>query len=121
MGDYRELVAWQRARALAGSVYRATERFPGRERFGLAAQMRRAAISVVSNIAEGAGRGSDPELRRFLQIARGSLEELQAQITIASDLQLLPDESAQALSESAAEAARIVYGLLRTYARRPHR
>jgi four helix bundle protein len=85
MGDYRELLAWQRARMLTGSIYRATECFPAREQFGLAAQMRRAAISVVSNIAEGAGRGSDLELRRFLQIARGSLGELQTQITIASD------------------------------------
>jgi four helix bundle protein len=119
MGDYRELLAWQRARALAGSVYRATEAFPVREQFGLAAQMRRAAISVVSNIAEGAGRGSDPELRRFLQIARGSLEELQAQITIASDLRLISDGSARALGETATETARLVSGLLRIYARRP--
>jgi four helix bundle protein len=115
MGDFRELLAWQRARALAGAIYRSTENFPVRERFGLAAQMRRAAISVVSNIAEGAGRGSDPEFRRFLQIARGSLGELQTQIIIASDLRLLPDETAHALSESAADTARLIYGLVRIY------
>jgi four helix bundle protein len=119
MGDDRDLLAWQRARALAGSIYRATEWFPALERFGSAAQMRRAAVSVVSNIAEGAGRGSDLELRRFLQIARGSLGELQTQITLAADLRLIPDETAQALSESAADAARLIYGLVRTYAPRP--
>ena len=118
MGDYRELLAWQRARTLAGAIYRATEAFPIRERFGLAAQMRRASISVASNIAEGAGRGSDPELRRFLQIARGSLRELQTQITIAADLRLIPDDCGERLSESAAETARLICGLLRSYAHR---
>jgi four helix bundle protein len=77
--------------------------------------MRRAAISVVSNIAERAGRGSDLELRRFLQIARGSLGELQTQITIASDLRLMPEETSQALSESAADTARLIYGLVRRF------
>ena len=66
MGDFRKLLAWQRARLLAGAVYRVTETFPVREHFGLADQTRRAAISVVSNIAEGANRGSDRELRRYL-------------------------------------------------------
>jgi four helix bundle protein len=115
MGDYRELLAWQRARALAGAVYLATERFPVRERFGLAAQMRRAAISVASNIAEGESRGSDRELRRFLQIARGSLGELQSQITIAGDLQLIADDAAQELTKAAADTARVLYGLMRVY------
>lgn len=113
MGDYRELLAWQQARALAGEVYRTTESFPVRERFGLAAQMRRAAISVASNIAEGTGRGTDPELRRFLQIARGSLEELQAQITIAGDLQLIASARAEALTRAVEETGRLIRGLLR--------
>jgi four helix bundle protein len=115
MGDYRELLAWRRARTLPGAIYRATEAFPIRERFGLAAQMRRASVSVASNIAEGAGRGSDPELRRFLRIARGSLRELQTQITIAADLRLIPDDCSERLSESAAETARLICGLLRSY------
>jgi four helix bundle protein len=118
MGDYRNLLAWQRARALAGAVYQATESFPIRERFGLAAQMRRAAISVASNIAEGTGRSTDPELRRFLQIARGSLEELQTQITIAGDLQLIADAPAQALAHAAEETGRLIQGLSRFLAKR---
>ena len=77
--------------------------------------MRRAAISVVSNIAEGAGRGSDAELHRFFQIARGSLEELQAQITVACDLRLISDVAGQVLSDSVSETARLVFGLLRRY------
>ena len=118
MGDYRELLAWQRARALVEAVYRATDRFPVREQFGLAAQMRRAAISVVSNIAEGESRGSDRELRRYLQIARGSLGELQSQIIVAHDLQLIEDDPAQVLTQAAADTGRVIYGLLRVYSPR---
>jgi S23 ribosomal protein. len=120
MGNYRELVAWQRARALAGAVYVATEHFPLRERFGLAAQMRRAGISIVSNIAEGAGRGSDREFHRFLQIARGSLGELQTQITIAADLELIADDRARQLTQAAADTARVLHGLLRVYQHAAH-
>ena len=121
MGDYRRLLAWQRARALAGMVYRTTKRLPVQERFGLASQMRRAAISVISNIAEGASRGSDPELRRFLLIARGSLGELQSQIIVATDLHLIADGTAQSLGESASETGRLINGLLRRYAALPRR
>jgi four helix bundle protein len=119
VGDYRELLAWQRARVLAGAVYRATDSCPIRERFGLASQMRRAAISIVSNIAEGARRGSDRDFRRFLLIARGSVGELQTQILIAHDLELLSNSVAQQLSSTAADAARLLYGLQRTCAPKP--
>jgi four helix bundle protein len=115
MGDFRKLLAWQRARVLAGAVYRVTEDFPAREHFGLADQMRRAAISVVSNIAEGANRGSDRELRRYLCIARGSLGELEAQITIAADLKLIPEAHAAILEQSALETGRLITGLVRHY------
>jgi four helix bundle protein len=64
MGDYRQLSVWKRAHDLALEIYRSTECFPARERYGLAAQMRRAAVSVVSNIAEGCGRRGDKELTR---------------------------------------------------------
>ena len=74
--------------SLVESVYRLTARFPDNERFGLVSQMRRAAISVPSNIAEGAARRSTPEYLRFLSIARGSLAELDTQIQIASRLEL---------------------------------
>ena len=100
-------------------VYQTTDHFPTRERFGLATQMRRAAVSVLSNIAEGASRRSDSEFRRFLEIARGSLAELQSQLTIASDLGLLEDDEGQRLAEAASNTARVIHGLIRFYRPRP--
>jgi four helix bundle protein len=76
VSSYRDLVAWQRAMELAEAVYEATKLWPDAERFGLVMQARRAAVSIPSNIAEGKGRRSDRELRRFLSIAHGSLCEL---------------------------------------------
>jgi four helix bundle protein len=75
MGDFRQLTVWKSAHALALEVHRSTGCFPPVERYGLAAQMRRAAVSVVSNIAEGCGRQNDRELAYFLRIARGSIHE----------------------------------------------
>lgn len=86
---YRDLVAWQKAKALAVAVYRATEQFPKHDLYGLTAQIRRAAVSVASNIAEGQGRLTQAEFRHFLGQARGSLLELDTQISIAKDLNYL--------------------------------
>lgn len=87
---YQRLLVWQKAMELVMEVYRATAEFPDTEKFGLTAQMRRAAVSIPSNIAEGSGRGTDREFARFLQIARGSLLELETQIMIAARLSLMP-------------------------------
>lgn len=84
-GHYK-LEAWKRARELVLSVYRLTQAFPKEDTFGLTAQMRRAAISIPSNIAEGAARSGDREFAHFLNIARGSLSELETQLLIATDL-----------------------------------
>ena len=86
MQDYRKLTVWQASRRLTHSVYRFSEGFPRAERFGLVTQMRRSAISVSSNIAEGCGRGSQRELARFLSIASGSAHELESQLILATDL-----------------------------------
>lgn len=86
-----DLDVWKDAMRLVREVYRLTSSFPEEERFGLTAQIRRSAISIPSNIAEGAGRGGRVELIRFLVIARGSLSELDTQIWIARDLQFLGD------------------------------
>ena len=83
--------AWSQAMQLVKLVYEMTLRFPPEERLGLAQQMRRAAVSVPSNIAEGAGRGSDREFAQFLVIARGSLSELETQLIIAKELNYLND------------------------------
>lgn len=87
--SYRELLVWQKAKSLAVHVYNATESFPRSEIYGLTSQARRAAVSVVSNIAEGQGRLTSNEFLHFLGIARGSLHELEAQLTIALDLDYL--------------------------------
>ena len=89
MGDYRKLEVWSASRQLATRVYLAWADMPTRDRYELASQMRRAAISVVSNIAEGSGRAGDPEFARFLRIAPGSATELEAQLVIAGDLKAL--------------------------------
>ncbi len=85
---YRDLLVWQKSKALAVEIYRATEEFPKNEIFGLTSQMRRAAVSVASNIAEGQGRGSKPDFTRFLCMARGSLLELETQLDIAMELRM---------------------------------
>jgi four helix bundle protein len=90
---HHNLDAWKNSMELAKSIYEITARFPDAERFGLVSQMRRAAVSIPSNIAEGAARGSDGEFIRFLNIARGSLAELQTQVLLARDLGFMPDSS----------------------------
>ena len=96
--SYRDLRIWQEAVALALVIYRATAEFPKHELYGLTSQMRRAAVSVSSNIAEGKGHSSDGDFGRFLFHARGSLLELQTQIVIASGLDYLTKEQAANLT-----------------------
>jgi four helix bundle protein len=86
-----QLDVWKDAMRLAREIYRASAAFPDAERFGLSSQIRRAAISVPSNIAEGAGRGTPADYARYLRIARGSLMELDTQLWIARDLDFLSD------------------------------
>jgi four helix bundle protein len=98
--SYRQLFVWQKARALAVHVYHSTQQFPKPEVYGLTAQIRRAVISVVSNIAEGQGRLTTGEFLHFLGQARGSLLEVDAQLLIASDLTYLkPNEYENLLQE----------------------
>jgi four helix bundle protein len=91
---FKDLRVWQDAMNLAETVYRETSNFPKHELYGLVSQMRRAAVSVPSNIAEGKGRHSDPDFVRFLLHARGSLLELQTQVLIATRLQYLSEQKA---------------------------
>ncbi|TAN22075.1 MAG: four helix bundle protein [Acidobacteria bacterium] len=97
MQDFRKLAVWRKAHLLAVEVYRASAGFPVSERFGLTNQMRRAAVSIAANIAEGCGRDSDPDMKRFLQIAMGSASELHSQLLLALDLGFIhPDRTKQA-------------------------
>ena len=118
MEGFRGLIAWQKAMDVVVSVYEVTDRFPARERFGLADQMNRAAISVPSNIAEGRGRGTPREYRKYLLIARGSLYELATQVEIAKRLRFIGEAEAQHLSSATAEVARILNGLIRVVSTR---
>jgi four helix bundle protein len=93
VADHRDLHAWQEAMNLVTNVYNLTRAFPREETFGLRSQMRQAAVSVPSNIAEGAGRGTTRELRQFLLIARGSLSELETQVIVAKNLGYVRDIS----------------------------
>lgn len=88
---YQRLVVWQKSMDLVSDIYQTTEAIPDIERFGLTAQMRRAAVSIPSNIAEGAGRNSDKDFVRFLNIAGGSLQELETQLLLAAKLNYLDD------------------------------
>ncbi|MDM3870846.1 four helix bundle protein [Porticoccus sp. W117] len=92
MKKYQKLVVWKQAMELAFDVYQMTKLFPDEEKFGLTSQMRRASVSIASNIAEGAGRGSDKDFVRFLTIARGSANELETQAMLAIRLGFLSPE-----------------------------
>ena len=110
---YLGLDAWQKARVLAKDIYLVTRSFPREETFGLVQQMRRAAVSILCNVAEGRGRRSRADYRHFVLIARGSTFELQAQIIIASDIEYIEKAVAKALVKRTAEVARMLSGLVR--------
>lgn len=112
--NYRDLMAWQKAMDLVEGVYRVSQKFPASERFGLLAQIRRAAVSVPSNIAEGQGRGSDREFGQFLKIAYGSLREVETQLLIAQRLGFAAESEVARLLDLSAETGRLLNGLLRT-------
>ena len=111
--NFRTLDVWQKARILARDIYIATRAFPREELFGLTQQMRRAAVSIVSNIAEGKGRRTNAEYRSFVTIARGSAFELDAQVLLAYDLEYLDRVSARPLIKKANEIAKMLNGIIR--------
>jgi four helix bundle protein len=117
--SYRDLIVWQKAMGLAQHVYEATEDMPKRESYGMTDQMRRAAVSVASNIAEGYGRLSDLQFRHFLGNARGSLYEVQTQVELATNLGYLKTEGSRELMEKGSEVARLINGLLKSLSATP--
>ena len=110
MNNLKELKIWNKAINLSVDVYQVTSKFPSDERFGLISQARRAAVSISSNIAEGAGRNSLKEFNNFLGIANGSSYELQTQLVIANKLNLLSDEALQVLLSQIEELQKMTYG-----------
>src|SRR5574340_1576313 len=109
---YKDLVVWQKAMDLVTEIYRVTQKFPKHELFSLTSQLRRAAVSIPSNIAEGQGQLSKGDFRRFLGHARGSLSELETQIIISQNLGYLTDEDATNLLNMVTEVGRILNGLI---------
>ncbi|HET8633535.1 MAG TPA: four helix bundle protein [Gemmatimonadales bacterium] len=114
MANVEDLRVMSLARELVVATYRATSGFPAHERFGLANQMRRAAISIGSNIAEGAGRQSDREFARFVKIARGSAHELAFQITTSGDLEFLATSEVAELTARVTDLSRMLRGLAKS-------
>jgi len=115
--QFEDLVAFQRAVDLSVAIYKETSKFPDEERYGLKVQLRRASISVISNIAEGQGRLTNGEWRQFLGHARGSLYEIQAQLVVALRLGLINDTAHRSLRSDVIKAARPLAGLI-NYVRR---
>jgi four helix bundle protein len=114
VNHYRELIAWQKAMDLVEQIYQVTRDFPDGERYGLTNQMRRASVSVPSNIAEGQGRGVGGEFAHHLRIANGSRQEVETQILIAERLGFLNREAAIETLQLAEEVGRLVAGLHRS-------
>jgi len=111
---YRNLIVWEKAFELTLTVYGATSSFPPEEKYGITAQLRKACVSIASNIAEGEGRRSASEFRRFLSIALGSLKEVEAQILISEGLGYLPPGKTSELMTMTAEVGRLLSGLSRS-------
>ncbi|HIX21899.1 MAG TPA: four helix bundle protein [Candidatus Parabacteroides faecavium] len=112
MGTFKDLLAWQKSLTLAKKVYQVTGNFPTKERFGLVNQMRRCAVSIPSNIAEGYGRGSDKELLRFLYVALGSSNELETQLILSLELSFMKEEDSRMLQGLNTEVNKMILSLI---------
>lgn len=118
MGTYKDLDAWKKARMLCKAIYQATESMPETENYGLISQMRRAVISIASNMAEGYGRDSAKDYIRFLRIACGSSYELETQIILSHDLGYFTKEQAVELYKRNTVVLKLIRGLIRSLSER---
>ncbi|USO00336.1 MAG: four helix bundle protein [Phycisphaeraceae bacterium] len=114
MRSYRDLEAWKLGISLTKRIYQITGGFPDSERYGLISQLRRASVSIPSNIAEGWGRGSTTEYARFLRVARGSMYEVETQLIIAKELAYLQDEELRRTMDETSQCGRVLSGLLKS-------
>ena len=108
MKDFRSLKVWEKAHALTLAIYKATERFPKQELYALTSQIQRAAVSMPANIAEGCGKDSDAELKRYFVIAMGSSSELEYLLLLAHDLSYLPANSFQEMTHELVEIRKML-------------
>ena len=116
--SYRDLITWQKAMDLVAGVYQVTKGFPREEAYGLSSQLRRAAVSIPSNIAEGQGRRSTKEFQHFLGVAYGSLQEVETQIILATRLGYCRSAQESQLLEQAAEVGKLINGLIKALRRK---
>lgn len=115
--SHRDLIVWQKAVAFVTTCYQITKRFPKEELYGLTSQLRRAAVSVPANVAEGHGRDTRPDYARHLSIAYGSLMEVETHLQIARNLDYVSELDHQRLLADVAEVGRLLNGLKRSLAR----
>ena len=113
MNNYKELKVWQKAIDLAEMIYQITGNYPREEKFGLISQLRRAAISVASNIAEGAGRNTDGEFRQMLGIAYGSICEVETQLILSDRMAIIDKSEFEKLSNEIATIQKMLYALIK--------
>jgi four helix bundle protein len=116
--SYKDLIVWQKGIQLAKAIYKLTTSFPAEEKFGLISQMRRAAVSIPANIAEGQARRTTPEFIQFVTHAQGSTAELDTQIILAVELNFCPKKSALPMYELTDEIRRMLNALHRKLAQR---
>ena len=114
MKDFRTLTVWQRSHRLAVKVYKVTQGFPKEKLYGLTSQLRRAIVSMPTNIAEGCGRGSDKDFAKFIQIAMGSASESEYLILLSNELKYIEDGMASELIEDICEKKRMLTSLLKS-------
>ena len=113
MHNFKELKVWQKARRMVKDVYLLTAQFPDSERFNLTSQMQRAAVSIMSTIAEGSGRGSDIDFARFLDMALGSAHELESQMIVSMDLEYAQEEKVEDLTSELTEIEKMIVALIK--------
>jgi four helix bundle protein len=114
MRNYKDLKIWVRSVKLASLIYKLTSRFPSEEKFGIISQLRRASISISSNIAEGSARSSEKDFSRFINIAYGSLCEVETQLVIAHDLKFIPTPEHESILLELNELQKMIFTFSKT-------
>lgn len=112
MHNFRELKVWQKSRIVVKEVYLVSKLLPDTEKYNLKSQMQSSAVSIVSNIAEGSGRGSDIDFARFLDMAMGSAHELETQLIVSVDLEFIQEEKLNSVLEQLWEIEKMITGLI---------
>ena len=115
MHNFKELKVWQKTRMMVKEVYMIPSKFPATERYNLIAQMRSCSVSVMPNIAEGAGRGTDADFARFLDMSLGSAYELESQLIVSSDLDYLSQEVFDGIIDKVSEIQKMLIGLINKF------